>query len=74
MNEREKIGLILAEFRKALENIKVIIETYVLISMMVIVGQVSSEQEALEIQSIAKINIVAQRARFLARQKEKVSC
>ncbi|MDG6229359.1 MAG: hypothetical protein QCH96_05285 [Candidatus Thermoplasmatota archaeon] len=42
--------------------------------MMVIVGQVSSEQEALEIQSIAKINMVAQRARFLARQKEKASC
>lgn len=37
--------------------------------MMVIVGQVSSEQEAQEIQAIAKINIVAQRARFLARQK-----
>jgi len=42
--------------------------------MMVIVGQVSSEQEALEIQSIAKINMVAQRARFLARQNEKASC
>jgi len=42
--------------------------------MMVIVGQVSSKQEALEIQAIAKINIVAQRARFLARQKKTASC
>jgi len=35
---------------------------------MIIVGQVSNKQEALEIQMIAKMSIVAQRARFLGRQ------
>ena len=41
--------------------------------MMIIVGQISSQQEALEIQAIAKIDMVAQRARFLARQKNNVT-
>ena len=36
--------------------------------MMIIVGQVSNKQEAMEIQMIAKMSIVAQRARFLGRQ------
>jgi hypothetical protein len=40
---------------------------------MIIVGQVSSKQEALQIQMIAKLSVVAQRARYLARQeREKV--
>lgn len=39
---------------------------------MKIVGTISSKQEALEIQNIAKLSVVAQRARFLARkQKQK---
>ena len=32
---------------------------------MIIVGQVSNKQEAMEIKMIAKMSIVAQRARFL---------
>lgn len=34
---------------------------------MIIVGQVSNKQEALEIQSIARLSLVAQRAKYLAR-------
>ena len=37
---------------------------------MLIVGQVSSKEEASEITFIAKLVVVGQRARFLARQKE----
>jgi len=37
---------------------------------MMIVGQVSSKQEADEITSIAKLFVVGQRARFLARKKK----
>lgn len=37
---------------------------------MIIVGQVSNKQEALEIQAVAKLSIVAQRARYLARRKK----
>jgi len=48
MNEQEKIGLILAEFRKALENIKVIIETYVLI-------EDDTQNRILEIDKLKKI-------------------
>ena len=41
---------------------------------MIIVGQVSNKQEALEIQSIARLSLVAQRARYLARtSKDKQS-
>lgn len=40
---------------------------------MIIVGQVSNKQEALEIRTIAKLSIVAQRARYLARQKKNES-
>ena len=36
--------------------------------LMIIVGQVSNKQEAMEIKMIAKMSIVAQRARFLGRQ------
>lgn len=35
---------------------------------MIIVGQVSNKQEATEIKMIAKMSIVAQRARFLGKQ------
>ena len=45
-------------------------QKYVLI-VMKIVGIVSSEEEALQIQSIAKLSIVAQRARFLGRNDKK---
>jgi hypothetical protein len=38
---------------------------------MMIVGQVSSKQEADEITSIVKLFVVGQRARFLARKKIK---
>ena len=38
--------------------------------VMIIVGQVSNKQEALEIRAIAKMSIVAQRARYLARHKK----
>jgi len=38
---------------------------------MKIVGIVSSKEEALQIQSIAKLSIVAQRARFLGRNDKK---
>jgi len=37
---------------------------------MMIVGQVSSKQEADEITSIAKLFVVGQRARLLARKKK----
>ncbi len=37
---------------------------------MLIVGQVSSKEEANEITFIAKLFIVGQRARFLAQQKD----
>lgn len=45
-------------------------ETIDVLIVMKIVGQVSNKQEALEIQAIAKMSIVAARARFLARQKK----
>ena len=45
-------------------------QKYVLI-VMKIVGIVSSKEEALQIQSIAKLSIVAQRARFLGRNEKK---
>ena len=45
-------------------------QKYVLI-VMKIVGIVSSEEEALQIQSIAKLSIVAKRARFLGRNDKK---
>ena len=35
---------------------------------MMIVGPVSNKEEAMEIEMIAKMSIVAQRARFLAKQ------
>ena len=35
---------------------------------MIIVGQVSNKEEAMEIKMIAKMSIVAQRARFLGSQ------
>ncbi len=38
-----------------------------------IVGPVSNKEEAIEIQMIAKMSIVAQRARFLGRQIKKKS-
>ena len=38
---------------------------------MLIVGQVSSKEEANEITFIAKLFVVGQRARFLAQQREK---
>ena len=39
---------------------------------MIIVGQVSNKQEAMEIKMIAKMSIVAQRARFLgSKMKDK---
>jgi hypothetical protein len=38
---------------------------------MIIVGQVSSKEEAMEINFIAKLFVVGQRARVLAKQKEK---
>ena len=38
---------------------------------MKIVGTISSKEEAVQIQSIAKLSIVAQRARFLAKNKKK---
>ena len=38
---------------------------------MMIVGQVSNKEEAKEITFIAKLFVVGQRARDLARQKEK---
>jgi hypothetical protein len=38
---------------------------------MIIVGQVSSKEEAMEIDFIAKLFAVGQRARVLAQQKEK---
>jgi len=38
--------------------------------IMLIVGQVSSKEEANEITFIAKLFIVGQRARFLAQQKD----
>jgi hypothetical protein len=40
---------------------------------MIIVGSVSSKQEAMEIQAIAKMSIVAQRARYLAKQNKNFS-
>jgi len=45
-------------------------QKYVLI-VMKIVGIISSKEEALQIQSIAKLSIVAQRARFLGRNEKK---
>lgn len=41
-----------------------------LLSTMLIVGQVSSKEEANEITFIAKLFIVGQRARFLASNKQ----
>jgi hypothetical protein len=38
---------------------------------MIIVGQVSSQEEAKEITFIAKLFVVGQRARILAQQQEK---
>ncbi len=38
---------------------------------MIIVGQVSSKEEANEITFIAKLFVVGQRARFLAQNKDK---
>jgi len=38
--------------------------------IMLIVGQVSSKEEANEITFIAKLVVVGQRARFLARQQK----
>ena len=43
--------------------------TEILITML-IVGQVSSKEEAKEITFIAKLFVVGQRARFLAHEKE----
>lgn len=40
-----------------------------LLIIMLIVGQVSSQEEANEITFIAKLVVVGQRARFLARQR-----
>ena len=40
------------------------------LSPMLIVGQVSSKEEANEITFIAKLFIVGQRARYLAQQKD----
>jgi len=45
-------------------------QKYVLI-VMKIVGIVSSKEEALQIQTIAELSIVAQRARFLGRNDKK---
>jgi len=45
-------------------------QKYVLI-VMKIVGIISSKEEALQIQSIAKLSIVAQRARFLGRNEKR---
>jgi hypothetical protein len=40
---------------------------------MIIVGQVSSKEEANEITFIAKLFVVGQRARFLAQGENKIS-
>ena len=53
-----------------IKGLKVIFETYVLIDMK-IVGTISSKEEAHEIQMIAKLSIVAARARFLGKQDKK---
>ena len=45
-------------------------ETYVVIDMK-IVGTISSQEEAKQIQIIAKLSIVAQRARYLGRSERK---
>ena len=42
--------------------------------MMLIVGQVSSKEEANEITFIAKLFVVGQRARYLAQEKKKKNC
>ena len=41
---------------------------------MIIVGQVSNKEEAMEIKMIAKMSIVAQRARFLGSQLKDKTC
>ena len=53
-----------------IKGLKDIFETYVLIDMK-IVGTISSKEEAHEIQMIAKLSIVAARARFLGKQDKK---
>ena len=44
-------------------------KTTVIVSTMMIVGNISSKEEANEITFIAKLFIVGQRARFLARNQ-----
>ena len=42
-----------------------------ILSVMLIVGQVSSKEEANEITFIAKLFVVGQRARYLAQERKK---
>ena len=49
-----------------IKGLKDVFETYVLIGMK-IVGTISGKEEALVIQAVAKCSVVAQRARFLAK-------
>ena len=49
-----------------IKTLKDFFETYVLIDMK-IVGTISSEEEALQIKTIARLSVVAKRARYLGR-------
>ena len=49
-----------------IKGLKDFFETYVLIDMK-IVGTISSEEEALQVKTIARLSVVAQRARYLGR-------
>jgi hypothetical protein len=53
-----------------IKGLKEVFETYVVIDMK-IVGTISSKEEAHEIQMIAKLSIVAARARFLGKHDQK---
>jgi len=52
-----------------IKGLKEVFETYVVIDMK-IVGTISSKEEAHEIQMIAKLSIVAARARFLGKHDQ----
>jgi len=53
-----------------IKTLKDFFETYVLIDMK-IVGTIYSEEEAREVKSIAKLSVVAMRARYLGRCENK---
>jgi len=63
--------LLSGEWVSVVQQILYNVKTTVSLITMMIVGQVSSKEEASEITFIAKLFVVGQRARFLALHKDK---